>query len=824
MKVNKPNLLVLAVVVLLLSIFAVGCAGQSAAQTAATAVPAAPTAAPAAPAAPAPTAAPAAPAAAAPAAAPAASPAEAVAVADTTTRVETCTLCHKRDGATHQTYYDQLYQDGVLKVTDVKYAFTANPDTTTITFKMTLNGQPFDPAKADNLSIYWVPYTEGKFQFEPAMDRLSLKGKITSDGKGLVTSTLVEKAKDDAAFVDYSDVSKVNGLVVVYGRDETQGTIPGSRVAQAKYPFAAILETGAGVDYVSAANNAGCVKCHTDPYLKHGYIYAQVDGDPATDFLTCKACHLDNGVGGHYEWQLLVNDPPLAAKFLAEPDEEKALELLSEEQKQAYAYSTTVMNDVHMSHAMEFPYPQSMANCVTCHEGKLDKVLADANFNIATCKSCHPMTGAKAELKEGQEEPAWDTTGLALKTVVPAASHGSMDLATVDCTACHGEGKPAPAFNKIHTGYDQAIYNAAGIKYSDVISVTIQSATLNGTKLNIKFSGAAKPDFTDIDVTKNMTPTVLVGLYGWDTKDFIIGAHERLIDDNGDGKFDSKDGRNLEAQVGAEHPRIKTVSAKDGAWEVEADLTPWADLLDNGTVKRVEVGVLPLTVNADGMEVAVDAATRTFDLKSGDFDDEAFSAIAETAKCESCHAALATNFHEPSYGGSVTACRMCHITKAGGSHLEMQSRSLDSYVHAIHSGQAFDVAGIDFADPVQALHYEHHISFPYPTHGVTNCESCHVAGTYNAPSQSSSLPGLLSASAKNESWGRNIGDVPAMVSGPAERACGGCHRAGAINEDKAGDLAVLNQHFEQGGYLIEAGEKPVDTLMGVINKVMALFK
>ena len=26
----------------------------------------------------------------------------------------------------------------------------------------------------------------------------------------------------------------------------------------------------------------------------------------ATDFYTCKACHLDNGTGGHFEWQLLV--------------------------------------------------------------------------------------------------------------------------------------------------------------------------------------------------------------------------------------------------------------------------------------------------------------------------------------------------------------------------------------------------------------------------------------------------------------------------------------------------------------------------------------
>ena len=86
--------------------------------------------------------------------------------------------------------------------------------------------------------------------------------------------------------------------------------------------------------------------------------------------------------------------------------------------------------------------------------------------------------------------------------------------------------------------------------------------------------------------------------------------------------------------------------------------------------------------------VAVDATSRTFDLGGNKFDDKAFAPIATAEKCESCHAALATTFHEPSYGGSVTVCRMCHIVKSGASHLEMQSRSLDSYVHAIHSSQA----------------------------------------------------------------------------------------------------------------------------------------
>ena len=208
----------------------------------------------------------------------------------------------------------------------------------------------------------------------------------------------------------------MDGLIVVYGRDETVGRLP-ARVYQAKYPFAALLETGGGVDYVSAANNAGCEKCHTDPYLKHGYIYAQVDGDPATDFYTCKACHLDNGEGGHFEWQLLVDDPEKAVEWL---NSDEDLSIFTPEQLDLYAYTTSLMNDVHMSHAMEFPYPQSMASCVTCHEGKLDAVLSDDNFTVETCKSCHPVTGAVAAAAEG-EDPAYDTTGLALKTILPSA-------------------------------------------------------------------------------------------------------------------------------------------------------------------------------------------------------------------------------------------------------------------------------------------------------------------------------------------------------------------------------------------------------------------
>jgi len=153
----------------------------------------------------------------------------------------------------------------------------------------------------------------------------------------------------------------------------------------------------------------------------------------------------------------------------------------------------------------------------------------------------------------------------------------------------------------------------------------------------------------------------------------------------------------------------------------------------------------------------------------------------------------------------------------------MESRSIDSYVHAIHSFQAFDIGDIDFSDPVQAMHYDHHIEFPYPTHGITNCNSCHVEGTNDVPDQSMSLPGLLSASDEVSGWDRSIGEIPERVTGPASRACGGCHRAVLIKEDEAGELLTFDTHAAQGGYLIDAGEDPDGLLLEVINEIMSTF-
>jgi OmcA/MtrC family decaheme c-type cytochrome len=682
------------------------------------------------------------------------------------------------------------------------YEYTA-PNTHIVTFTMKKDGVPFDPADADRVRMYFVPWTGTAFQYEPAADRLALTGDTMAFDSvtGVVTSTLTDSTDTRYA----SSLADVDGAIMWYGYDEGVQRLPNSRVQQAKYPIAALLETGDGIDEVSAANNDGCEKCHSVPFMKHGYYIAQLDEDPTTDFIMCKACHMENTEGGHLEWQLLVDDPVKAIEWYGS-DEDRSI--FTAEQLAQLEYSPTLMNDVHMSHAMEFPYPQSMSNCIVCHEGKLDVILTEDNFNGPTCKSCHAVTGTA---EYGNET--------ALRTIMlPAIIHDTLDLETANCAACHSDAS-SYGFEDIHPGYDTMIYAEEGLRYSDAVIVTIDDASVADDMVTVKFS--ATSDIAGIDV-EDIAPTVLVGMYGWDTKDYIIGPHERLIDDNDDGEISrsSGDSRALEYEVGAEHPRGTTVSAAGGAWEVVIDMSAWGDLITDGTVERIEIAVIPELEIADDV-VALDSPSRTFDLATDDFDDDYYDPIVDIAKCENCHDALATNYHSPDRGGSIVVCRLCHITKSRGSHLEVQSRSLDSYVHAIHSMQAFDIGDIDFEDEVEALHYEHHIGMPYPTHAEQNCESCHIAGMYEVPDQSKSLPGALSATDDVED--RNIGEIPIYITGPAARACGGCHRAKLITADDPNGLAAFNQHTNMGGYLIEGGDDYTVTLGDAIDDIMANF-
>lgn len=698
----------------------------------------------------------------------------------------------------HEAEYKQFYQDGVIKVSNI--ATTANAvDTTTLTFKMTKNSASFDCRDADAIGSYYGPYDRATKTFTyPGPGIMSLKpaaSGITYDGAGGCTFT-----KQFTAAVDKALVAKLtgsDGVVMVYGVDEILGTNPAKHLNNGKYPFAGVLKVGT-VDYASAANVSGCENCHTQPYLKHAYIYGTVTDNAGakTEFYTCKGCHSDQRGGGHTDWQILKDNPARYAEISAGHSTITAAE------NAKYAYKTRLMNDVHMWHAMEFAYPQSMKNCLTCHAGKLDTVPADANFKAETCISWHSIDGIKA------------------KMTAAAYNHASVvtDLTGSDCALCHkATGGVGPSFKTIHKGgYDSKIYSTAGVRYSDAFKVTIDSASVASNKLTVKFSAtgtAGSLAATDI------TPTVMVGLYGYDSKDFIVAAHGRDADRN----------RLLEYVVGSTNPRFTTVSAAGGKWEVTADLSMWADKIAAKVVKCAEIAVMPELKDAAGTVLGLNTPSRTFDLTKNAFDDAYLGDIVKVLKttdangkvtgCNTCHDQLATTFHSGIRGGNIRVCRICHEVSNGGSHLEVQSRSIDSYVHAIHSFQAFDPGDINFGDPVESMEYKHHAASEFPRFGILDCESCHNPGKYEVPNQAKSMPGVLSGT--DAVAGRNIGTIPASVTGPAVRACGGCRRTLAIDNDDSAELAALQQHWKTFGYSVEDGKGVWDS---VVAKIMALFK
>ena len=739
---------------------------------------------------------------------------------------ESCSICHNgtvvRSGDSHQAAYDELFQEGVVTVTNVAYSYSGGNDV--VTFDMAKNGVDFDCTQADSLNIYFTEYTgvndmeftslDSGTDGSPDGDRLSIKATtLTYDGAGGCTSSKAASA--------YGDLSAVNGEIVVYGNDELVTSISSAHISLARYPFAAIYQTGAGVAYTSAANVTGCEKCHTTPYYKHGYILGDVSAGGGQDFWTCKACHIDNGDGGHNDWQYMVDDPQGWATGAPEPHD--------------YSYKTRLMNDVHMSHAMEFPYPQSMRNCATCHAGKLTQTLSDANFTLETCRSCHPVTGG-TDTADANGDFAIDTTGTALTNLLPAnhTSPTSLNLDLYDntttCNGCHTTGNAfnAPVFSDIHTGYNPLIYDTSGNKYADGITASIDHVDVTGNVLDISIS--ATGSVGGLSAT-SITPTIMVSFYGYDTKDYIISNHTRDANSN-----------RMEFTIGAADNALFTTvdgDGSDGNWEVTMDMSAWTapdptilgsitDLIASGVIKNAEVAFRPALKNADGQTVGLNAVTKTVDVTTDGVDPfvadyySGTNAIVDvTNGCNTCHDQLATTFHSGDRGGSIVVCRMCHVVTNGGSHLQGQSRSIDSYVHAVHSFQAFDVEDVDFTDPVEAAHYEEHINFLFPNFATVNCQACHKAGKFNVPDQSKSMPGLLSAT--DEIPGVIPSNTPEVVVGPAARACGGCHRAKLINEDDAGGYAAFNQHTKDFGYRVENDADDM-VLYGVIDKIMSLFQ
>jgi OmcA/MtrC family decaheme c-type cytochrome len=753
---------------------------------------------------------------------------DAVTAAINAAEPESCGTCHAGIGDGHQAIYDKYVDASNLQLLftqgDVTTADNGNGTLSIdVDFRILQNGMPYIDAAGlpgmDQKRFIFMQYFPATQTYGPNTCYLSGFVPTVNAGEYTASGAACEFTAPATDWHIYGYLAEG----ALFTHEGASSELPAGshvhlydNVASAAVAFGAADAAVAG-SYDSTANVAGCEKCHGQPYLKHGYRAAEVD--PLPDFGACKSCHYDTRNGGHPDWQYMVDEPfNWATGVPATAD---------------YSYLATVMNDTHMSHAMEFPYPMSMSNCASCHEGKLDRILTDENFTVETCKSCHAVQGIDAwpgeAYAQGNRAPPleylWEESGF-----------GDIHDIGLNCQTCHSDPNPpgtgvAARFNEMHSGYDATIYNDAGEKYADLYTVQIDQVTMSGNLLTVNFSSN--------DPT--VTPEVLVSLYGWDTKNFIVASH------TSDGSTSCLDRRGNpggcrmeyvpESSGGSANPLwTEDAASVPGTWMVTLDLGAYVPTtflpediptqIANGSIKKAEVTITPELAIGD-TDLVLRAVDKTFDIGGSMIVDNYFkgaNATVSTEKCNVCHDALASSFHDGSGRGGegIEICKNCHVTTSPGSHLEMASRAIDSYVHAIHSFQPFDLDEIaDADDPVLDARYEQHILHTFPNFTIRNCEACHLDGTYNVPDQAKSMPGVLS-----ESWDiadRNIGTLPEYVTGPASRACGGCHRADLINADLAGDLATLNAHTKAFGTLEENDAEDL-VLYGIIDKIMSMFE
>jgi len=729
---------------------------------------------------------------------------------------ESCATCHGSIVATgedHQAIYNQYQGSGHASSLYAEFgALTVTPNGALYDVSVDLtieeNGAPL--ASLDDIALKRAYF----FRYDPVENGyFDVQGLTLAGAAGAFTATATGVGYDpstNAAFFIYIGDEDVSPADVIDGKHMGLYANIG----------AAGFTTAGAEAYSSPANVEGCENCHGSPYLKHGNRPAQVAGLP--DFVACRACHYDDRSGGHEDWQWMADDPYAWAT-----------EVMTPEIEAQYAYTANVRNDVHMSHAMEFPYPQSMANCATCHEGNLGAALDNDNFTLEFCTSCHAVNGEGTwpesfvdYVGDGVRQPYYQSgKPPALQYLWTRAGQEVDDLHDPvnfpNCQGCHGNGA-APAFDMLHTGYDPRITREDGVRYEDIWYVTIDDITLAENHLTVEVSASDAA----------ITPEVYVSFYGWNSKQFYLSSHERTVT-----PMCGSRGCRMEAEFGEDNalfsysganpgPYTFNLEMATGVWEYPGSLL---DMIADGRVKYAEVTAITGITGTAGV-------TQTFDLTTGqmvegyfkDNDDlEIYNAIVDIDKCDKCHDQLAVTFHGGGRGGDIVICKNCHYPANDGSHYEMQSRSIDSYVHAVHSFQLPDPGSVDWDDPVEAAWAEMHTHHTFPNFTITNCEGCHKAGMYNVPDQAESMPSWQSATDTVPADVRSVGDFPSAITGPASRSCAGCHRAHYLKFDWPGAIVNVNAHTKANGTYIEDPEDDTDfegVVWDVIDKLMSYFQ
>jgi len=624
----------------------------------------------------------------------------------------------------HQKVYNSTEDTSFeAKITDI-YSSPAD-NKTTVTISVTKDGKPYAGSFPGwEFSFYWTVYDNGKYS-----------GYITPARGTVITPVSNNDGTFDITFSPAVEM-KPNMIFYLGGVRAERKVGPRDYFGEKDYVNAVYVE---GDVPAVQADPKGCDNCHMENLLKHGYISTRpIDQDgKERPFLSCVVCH-NNGRNSYHgaPVELNLNDTTPAST------------------------EATLRNTVHAFH-VEFDYPQSMSNCVTCHTGaQLEYVVSNAFKDYDTCQTCH----GDLITKYGEHFPLpHDET-----------------YKTRNCYYCHEQERIGPKYAEVHNGgysfskyyYDtetkkatrwskRVEYQIDEIKYDNATNkLTVDwSVLVDGKPYTLKegFDEKAEFDFGTDNLTDQKGAYVLVGYLGFGSQDVVayVRANTSI---NGDGTATS------------------------------------TLVLDNTTltdyqVKAVKVGILGVAAyksNAtddNSRHIAVTNITTNYNLET--LKEEEVGLTVSQAKCDSCHNELIihdSGRYRHDAVGNPDSCMFCHNPATPAGHYTEQSRALDTYLHALHEGQPLP-------DGSGAME-------EYPVGSMANCAKCHIDG-FTIPNQIDDLGAYLSGkTARTDRPNRAVTD--GVTTGPAAAACGSCHKAYMISHGY--DTTSINSHFDVMGY------------------------
>lgn len=478
--------------------------------------------------------------------------------------------------------------------------------------------------------------------------------------------------------------------------------------------FDIVPATGATEGIVSRniVEQDACTACHGEP----GGEFFSFHGGPRRDVKQCVSCHQPASKDG-----TTGNTIDLGVMIHAIHSSSDTYEIYRSRSDNFYSFEHVV-------------YPQSVSNCVACHDPENEATPQAINIaNAPTaemCTSCHTDL-ALTEDKSGLSNANRNHLGLAQPDSTCAACHSDNGL-MVNSLVEHANSSVLTA-QKFQTTILEVTNSGEG--QSPVVTFSI----VDPTNDNAPYDLGADPEFTGSGVRLAMG-------FAWPNTDF-----SNVANDAGTAATGGPVGRFQSITLASSGPGIPAYMTDngDGTFTVDTSLLDSPVVvpttmpsLGSGTV--VIEGHPAADLDFDGVyDEDVPASNATMAFAITDSAPVERRSVVDIALCQDCHGKNdGMALHGGNRSGNIEACATCHnpnatdlaqrpvdpdgiangVNEAAIDGLEENPINMSYMIHAIHAATEREVGYVAYGFMGSIHDYSDAV---YPR-AVTDCESCHA--------------------------------------------------------------------------------------------------